>query len=37
MDHDIRSRFAQLAARPDADIRLDEAALLIAAESEEDI
>jgi len=37
MDHDIRNRFAQLAARPDADIRLDEAALLIAAESEQDI
>ncbi len=37
MDDDIRNRFAQLAAQPDADIRLDEAALLIAAEAEQDI
>jgi len=37
MDDEIRNRFAQLAAQPDADIRLDEAALLIAAEAEQDI
>ena len=37
MDNEIRHRFARLAAQPDADIRLDEAALLIAAEAEQDI
>ena len=37
MDDDIRNRFARLAAQRDADIRLDEAALLIAAEAEQDI
>ena len=37
MDDEIRNRFARLAAQPDADIRLDEAALLIAAEAEQDI
>ena len=37
MDNEIRNRFARLAAQPDADIRLDEAALLIAAEAEQDI
>ena len=37
MDDEIRNRVAQLAAQPDADIRLDEAALLIAAEAEQDI
>ncbi|MGV0035421.1 MAG: SirB1 family protein [Candidatus Azotimanducaceae bacterium WSBS_2022_MAG_OTU7] len=37
MDDDIRNRFARLAAQPDADIRLDEAALLIAAEAEQAI
>ena len=37
MDDEIRNKFAQLAAQPDADIRLDEAALLIAAEAEQDI
>ena len=35
MDDEIRNRFAQLAAKPDAEIRLDEAALLIAAEAEQ--
>ena len=37
MDTEIRNRFARLAAQPDADIRLDKAALLIAAEAEQDI
>ena len=37
MDNEIRHRFARLAAQPDADIRLDEAALLIASEAEQDI
>ena len=37
MDNEMRNRFARLAAQPDADIRLDEAALLIAAEAEQDI
>jgi len=37
MNEEIRNRFARLAAQPDADIRLDEAALLIAAEAEQDI
>lgn len=34
---DIRSRFAEIAALPDEDIPLDEAALLIAAEADEDL
>jgi regulator of sirC expression with transglutaminase-like and TPR domain len=34
---DIRARFSELAALPDDEIRLDEAALLIAAETDEDV
>jgi len=37
MDKQTRSRFAALAALPDDEIRLDEAALLIAAETEDNI
>ena len=37
MRDEIRTRFAELAALPDAQIKLDEAALLIAAETEDDI
>ena len=36
MTEDIRQRFAAIAALPDDEIRLDEAALLIAAEAESD-
>ncbi|MBL6689756.1 MAG: transglutaminase family protein [Pseudomonadales bacterium] len=35
--NDIRARFAEIAALPDQDIPLDEAALLIAAEAEESV
>ena len=37
MDNDVRKRFAELAALPDEQIDLDEAALLIAAETEDDL
>ncbi len=37
MTEDIRARFAQIAALPDGEIPLDEAALLIAAEAEADL
>lgn len=37
MKNDIRSRFAELAARPDDEIQLDEAALLVAAEAEDNL
>jgi len=37
MEEDIRSRFAQIVALPDEQIKLDEAALLIAAETENNI
>jgi len=37
MKDDIRTRFAEIAALPDEQIKLDEAALLIAAETEDDI
>ncbi len=37
MDEETRTRFATLAALPDEEIRLDEAALLIAAETEDNI
>lgn len=37
MVQDIRQRFADIAAKPDSDIALDEAALLIAAEAEENV
>jgi regulator of sirC expression with transglutaminase-like and TPR domain len=37
MDKQTRTRFAALAALPDDEIRLDEAALLIAAETDDDI
>ncbi len=37
MDSDIRARFTRLARLPDDEIRLDEAALLIAAETDERI
>ena len=37
MKNDIRTRFAEIAALPDQQIKLDEAALLIAAETEDNI
>ena len=37
MNDEIRKSFARLATQPDADIPLDEAALLIASEAEQDV